>query len=195
MALLRFLDLPAGILVAERLAKHSRQVHNSAQLVQRGVGAFQAAAIVLTGIALALIDILVAVLALVARMAFAEIVLHLIYAPGTVRAGIRHAFIDVQLTVLALVSCATAIAMEAAQLVDTEAIVETRRRDTVINVNVTDPTRHARYAGAREIVNHINASRAIRARIANALVYIDFTVLALVARLAVAFVSIDLFWV
>lgn len=190
--LVRILNLPASILIAEGLTEYAWQVHNSAELIQGGIGAFQAAAIVLTGIALALINILFTVLSLVASMAFTEIVLHLIYALGAIRAWIRHAFINIQLTVLALVSRAAAVAMETTQLVYAEAIVEAGRRDAVIDVNVTYATRHTRYAGAREIVNHINTSGAIRARIANALVNINFAVLPLIARLAVARVSIDL---
>lgn len=174
------------------MTEHTWQVHHLTQLVQCGIGALQAAAIVLARIALALIDILLTVLALVAAVTLAEIVLNLIYALGTVRAGIRDALVNVELTVLALVARAAAVAMEAAQFIDAEPIVLTWRRDAIINVNVTDASRHARNAGAGEIVNHIVASGAIRARITDALIDVNLAVVTLVAWLTVALIGIDL---
>lgn len=88
-------NLPAGILEAKWLAKDNRQILDTAHAVQCRIGSLQTCAVVLTGITLALIDVLIAVLALVARMALAEIVLHLINAPGSVGARIRDTFIDV----------------------------------------------------------------------------------------------------
>lgn len=87
--------LPAGILEAKGLAKDNRQILDMAHAVQCRIGPLQTCAVILTGIALALIDVLIAVLALVTRMALAEIVLHLIYAPGSVCARIRDTLIDV----------------------------------------------------------------------------------------------------
>lgn len=87
--------IPAGILEAKWLAKDNRQILDTAHAVQCRIGSLQTCAVVLTGITLALIDVLIAVLALVTRMALTEIVLHLINAPGSVCARIRDTFIDV----------------------------------------------------------------------------------------------------
>lgn len=95
------------------------------QLIKCGIGAFQAAAIVLTRITLALIDILLTVLALVASMTLTEVVLNLVFALGSVLAGIGHTFVNVQLTIGTLVSSSAAVAMEATQFIDAESIVLT----------------------------------------------------------------------
>lgn len=184
--------IATGIFKAKGLTEHARQVHDPTELIECGIGAFQATAIVLARITLTLIDVLFTILALVAAMALAEIVLNLVYAFGPVRAGIRHTFINVQLTVLALVSCPTAVTVKATQFIYAESIVLTWRRDTIINVNVTYTSCHTRYAGACEIVNHIDASGAIRARIADALIDVNLAVVALVTWFAVTFIGIDL---
>lgn len=105
--------LPAGILKAEGLTKDNRQILDLTHGVQCSIGTLQTGAIVLARITLALIDVLIAVLAFVTSMAFTEVILHLIYAPGSVCAGIRDTLIDIQFTIPALIASAAAVAMEA----------------------------------------------------------------------------------
>lgn len=175
------------------MAKDHRQVLDFTHGVQCRIGSLQTGAVVLARITLALIDVLITVLALVTSMTFTEVILHLISAPGSIGAWIRDTLIDVQFTILPFIASAAAVAVKAAQLVNALTIVQARSRNAVIDINVTDASSHARYAGACKIVDHIDAGGAVRAGITNALIDVDLTVLTLIARFTVALVGIDLF--
>lgn len=63
---------------------------------------------------------------------------------------------------------------------------------TVVDIYVAQSTGHTRYAFAREIRNHIDASRAGKAWITLALVYLVTTVFTIVTWWARAFVIVNL---
>lgn len=106
--------------------------------------------------------------------------------------GLRFTFVDIKLTELALIAGIGTIATKAAQFVYAMAAVLTRRRDTVVDIVLTEAARHARYTGAGEIVDHVVACRALRAGITVAFIDIDFAVNTGIAGLADTFVGVDL---
>lgn len=68
----------------------------------------------------------------------------------------------------------------------------TRCRNTVVNVDFTETSSHAGYAGAGKIVNHIDTSRTLETGIAGALVNVNFAVEAHVTGGTYTFVGIYL---
>lgn len=141
----------------ELLAENARQIHGLAQSIQRQIGPFQARATVLAGIAFAFVNVELTVLAAKTVVALAGIVIHLVDALGTVHALVGGTLVNVHFAEASLVARRTAVAVESAQLIDAHAVVLARSRHTIVNVDLTETPRHARNAGAGEIVDQVEA--------------------------------------
>lgn len=101
---------------------------------------------------------LLAIFAIVARIASAVVVVDFILAFGSINARIRLAFVDVQLTNGAGESSAGTVALEAAKLIDAHTRIEARVRLAIVDVSFALPTSHSRYANAGKVSDLVNTS-------------------------------------
>lgn len=136
--LIRATHSPVGGLQREGLVEDGRQQHlrlrahlqarGAGRHVQRRVGALQAHAAVLARLALALVDVHLAVLAGVGGVAVAVVVVDVVEAGAPVAAGLRRALVDVDGAVVPGVPGAGALARVAVEPVHAAAAVLARAR-------------------------------------------------------------------
>ena len=144
-------DLAVGALEAGQTAAHVpagsvvAEVGEDGQIVQRPVRAFQAGGAVLARNSVALVYVHLAVLALVAGETLAHVVLHLVDAQRSVHARRALAVVHVDLAVSALESRVGAVAFVRVNSVDTQPLVQTRRRLDTMTLKLNTSNLHVRH--------------------------------------------------
>ena len=139
----------------------------------------------------ALVDVLLAVLAPIARVAFAEVVLDEIDALRAVEARGVETVVHVDLAMVSRETRVVAVAAVRIDAVDAEAFVEAGRRLALVNVDLAARPGEAGHADASEGGDAVDAGAVVLARRRFALVDVDVAILAGESRSAHALVAVD----